>query len=200
MKKLLKRILLVILLGIIVFAFFYAWPRVPIITAFTAKGMCSSVFVGGKDPARVLKEDLSFFPISLARPEVNYEEKSVTAKVFGLARRKAVFREGLGSVIVLDIPEEELMASSFEIPGPGYRQDTVPWPKGDVISGSLKEGVNYTRMEAVLGEAFDPPDTEPLKKTLGIAVVYDGELIAEKYLDKNKQAHITEAITILNMW
>jgi CubicO group peptidase (beta-lactamase class C family) len=192
MKKLLKRILWLIIIAIIVFAFIYAWPRLPIITAFAAKGMCSSVFVAGKDPERVMAEDLSFFPISLARAKVNYKEQSVTATVFGLARRKAVFREGLGSVIVLDVPEDELRAASFKIPDPGYSQDTIPWPKGDVLPGSLPQGVNYMKLEAIMGEAFDPPDAKPLKKTLGVAIVYDGQLIAEKYLegyDQNTKFH-----------
>jgi len=183
MKKLLKRILYVILLGILVFVIIYAWPRAPIITAFAAKGMCSSVFIAEKDPGRVSAEDLSFFPISLAKSVVNYEEKSVTSTVFGLARRKAVFREGLGAVIVLDTPEEELRARSFEIPDPGYSQDTIPWPKGDILPESLPEGVDYARLNAIVGEAFDPPGTDPLKKTLGVAVVYEGELIAEQYLN-----------------
>ncbi len=63
---------------------------------FAAKGMCSSVFLAGKTPERVEAEDLSFFPISLAKCTIDYEEKSVTARVLGLAKRKAVFREGLG--------------------------------------------------------------------------------------------------------
>ena len=85
MKKILRRLPWLILLGLILFAFIYAWPRVPIITEFAAKGMCSSVFIAGKDPERVMQEDLSFFPISLAKTEVNYGERSVTAKVFGMA-------------------------------------------------------------------------------------------------------------------
>ena len=40
--------------------------------------------------------------------------------MLGLAKRKVVFREGLGAVIVLDKSEEELMADAFEIPDPGY--------------------------------------------------------------------------------
>lgn len=184
MKKLLKRILYAILLGILVFAVIYAWPRLPIITGLTAKGMCSSVFFADKDPERVYAEDLSFFPVSLAKAKVNYEERSVTATLFGLAKRKAIYREGLGAVIVLETPEEELLAESFDIPDPGYSQDTIPWPKGDVLPESLPEGVNYTRLETIIGDAFDPPDTEPLKKTLGVAVVYDNALIAEKYLER----------------
>ncbi len=183
MKKILKRILYVILLGILVFAVVYAWPRVPIMTAFAAKGMCSSVFLAGKDPERVNAEDLSFFPISLAKCEIDYEEKSVTATVFGLAKRKAVFREGLGSVLVLDIPEEELRKQSFSIPDPGYSQDTIPWPKGDVLPESIAEGVDMEKLVSIVDEAFDPPGVEPFKKTLAMAVVYNGNLIAEKYIE-----------------
>jgi hypothetical protein len=183
MKKLIKRILWILLAALVVFITWFAWPRVPIITAFAAKGMCSSVFLADKSPDRVEKEDLSFFPINLARCEVNYEEKSVTAKVLGLASRKAVFREGLGAVLVLDIPEEELRAQSFRIPDPGYSQDTVPWPMGDAIIGGMPEGVDYAMLDTILSGAFDGPGEEPFKKTLGVAVVYDQQLIGERYLE-----------------
>jgi CubicO group peptidase (beta-lactamase class C family) len=194
MKKILKRILYAILAAIVVVIVVYAWPRVPIITAFAAKGMCSSVFLAGKDPGRVAAEDLSFFPISLAKTRVNYDEKSVTATVFGLARRKAVFREGFGAVIVLDTPEEKLREASIEIPDPGYNQDTVPWPKGDVLSGVRPDGVDYEKLDAIIGGAFDLPGSESFIKTLGVAVVYDGELIAEKYIE-GYNAH-----TICHSW
>jgi CubicO group peptidase (beta-lactamase class C family) len=183
MKKLVKRILWILLIALIVVVTWFAWPRVPIITAFAAKGMCSSVFLADKSPERVAAEDLSFFPISLAKCEIDYEEKSVTAKVFGLGKRKVVFREGLGSVIVLDKPEEELMADFFKIPDPGYSQDTVAWPLGDVMPESLPQGVDYEKLNAILDEAIDDPEAEAFKKTLGVAVVYDNELIGENYLD-----------------
>ena len=161
----------------------FAWPRLPIITAFATKGMCSSVFLAGKSPERVAAEDLSFFPISLAKCEIDYEEKSVTAKVFGLGKRKVVFREGLGAVIVLDKPEEELMADYFEIPDPGYSQDTIPWPLGDVLPEAMQEGVDYEKLNTILKEAFDSPKAEAFKKTLGVVVVYNNELIGENYLE-----------------
>ncbi|MCK5068187.1 MAG: serine hydrolase [Bacteroidales bacterium] len=183
MKKIIKRILWLLLVALIAVLTWFAWPRLPIITAFAAKGMCSSVFLADKTPERVMAEDLSFFPISLAKCKINYEEKSVTAKVLGLAKRKVVFREGLGSVIVLEKPEPELMADSYEIPDPGYSQDTILWPLGDVIPESLPEGVNYEKLESILEDAIDKPGTEPFKKTLGVAVVYDNELIGENYLE-----------------
>jgi CubicO group peptidase (beta-lactamase class C family) len=183
MKKNIKRILWALLIVVVGGVTWYAWPRVPIITAFAAKGMCSSVFLAEKSPERVSAEDLSFFPISLAKCKVDYQEKSVTAKVFGLARRKAIFREGLGAVIVLEKPEKELMAESFEIPDPGYSQDTVPWPLGDVMPELLPEGVDYSALGSVIDEAFDHPGEEPFKKTLGVVVVYNNEVVGEQYLE-----------------
>ncbi len=181
-KKSIRLILLfalgVILLGVILFA----WPRVPIITAFASKGMCSSVFLAEKDPIDIEAEDLSFFPISLAKSSIDYEEKSVTSTVFGLAARKAIYREGLGAVIVLDTPEETLKNETFPIPDPGYSQDTISWPLGDILSEEKIPGVDYDRMKNVIDTCFDGPDDEPFKKTLGIAVVYRDRLIAEKYL------------------
>jgi len=183
MKKMIKRILWLLLAGVIVLVTWFAWPRLPIITAFAAKGMCSSVFLADKAPERVEAEDLSFFPINLARCKVNYEEKSVSARVFGLAKRKAVFREGLGAVLVLDKPEEELRAARFQIPDPAYSQDTIAWPLGDMIAPRPVAGVNYEGLEEVLRGAIDQAGEEPYKKTLGVAVVYQGQLIAEDYLE-----------------
>jgi CubicO group peptidase (beta-lactamase class C family) len=182
MKKLIKRVLWLLLLALIIVVTWFAWPRVPIITAFAAKGMCSSVFLAKKSPEQISAEDLSFFPISLAKCKIDYEEKSVTAKVFGMGKRKAVFRDGLGAVIVLEKPEEELMAEAYEIPDPGYSQDTISWPLGDIMPDSLPAGVDYKRLESILDEAFDHPGEEAFKKTLGVVVVYNNELIGERYL------------------
>jgi CubicO group peptidase (beta-lactamase class C family) len=182
-KRTVRRIawlLVVLLVGVITV---FVWPRLPIITAFASKGMCSSVFLAHKEPARVMAEDLSFFPISLARSKIDMEEQSVTSTVFGLAKRKAIFREGLGAVIVLDTPEEELKAASFRIPDPGYSQDTIPWPLGDVLPSERAEGIDYDRLQMLIDTSFDRAGEEPFKKTLAIAVVYDNQLVAEKYLE-----------------
>ena len=182
-KNRIRKVLWLVLVVILVAATLFVWPRLPIITAFASKGMCSSVFLADKDPARVMAEDLSFFPISAAKSIVNYEEKSVTSRVLGIAKRKAVFREGLGSVIVLKSPEEELRKASFAIPEAGYSQDTIPWPMGDVLSGEQVEGVDYSRLQTLIDTCFDHAGAEAFKKTLGIAVVYKNQLLSEHYLD-----------------
>ena len=200
-KKLLRRIIWLVVLIVVAGGTWFVWPRLPIITAFAAKGMCSSVFLANKQPARILSEDLSFFPINLALTRVDFEEKSATSTVFGLAKRKAVFREGNGAVIVLKTPKEELKKSGFKIPDPGYSQDILPWPKGNIVADSLPAGVNIDRLHELIDTCFDMPGSEPFKKTLGIAVVYKNQLIAEKYLygyDHNTMFHgwsMTKSIT-----
>lgn len=181
-KTSVKRILWILLLILVIAVTGFAWPRLPIITAFAAKGMCSSIFLANKDSAEVMAQDLSFFPISLAKTKIDHEERSVTATVLGIAKRKAVYREGLGAVIVLDTPEEELRSMSFHIPDPGYSQDTIPWPKGDLAGQQLPDGVDYARLNELLDTCLDREGEEPFKKTLSIAVVYDNRLIAERYL------------------
>ncbi len=178
-----KKIILFIIILLLIVATWFAWPRLPIITAFAAKGMCSSVFLADKTPERVEAEDLSFFPIKLAKSTIDYEEQSVTSTVFGLAERKAVYREGLGAVLVLGTPDDKLKRSGFTLPKPGFSQDTIPWPKGDVLSEKLPEGIDYKKLHTLIDSCFDMPGSKPSKKTLGIVVVYDNQIVAEKYLD-----------------
>ncbi len=182
-RKFVKRAIWLILLIAVSAGVWFVWPRLPIITAFAAKGMCSSVFLAEKEPDRVQAEDLSFFPISLAKTKVNYEEKTATSTVFGLARRKAVFREGAGAVIVLKTDVNVLKKTGFQLPEPGFLQDTIPWPKGNIIADTLPSGVNLPRLYELIDTCFDTPGSEPFKKTLGVAVIYKNQLIAEKYLD-----------------
>lgn len=180
-KKNIKRIIWIFLIVLILGVVIFAWPRLPIITAFASKGMCSSVFIAGKNPEAVMAEDLSFFPISLAKSSIDYDEKSVTSTVLGIAKRKAVYREGLGAVIVLETPEEELKKEEFRIPAPAYSQDTIPWPLGDLLPEKLPEGPDYDRLNSIIDTCFDSENAEAFKKTLGIAVVYKNQLVAEKY-------------------
>lgn len=200
-KKLLKKIILLVIWTGIGYGLWFVWPRLPIITAFAAKGMCSSVFLANKTPERIQAEDLSFFPISLAKTKVDYDEKSATSTVFGLAKRKAVFREGPGVVIVLNTPEEELKTRSFQIPEPGFSQDTLPWPKGNIVADTLPAGVDIFRLNELIDTCFDAPGSKPFKKTLGIVVAYNNQIIAEKYLDgydQNTMFHgwsMTKSIT-----
>lgn len=182
MKKLLLRILYVFLLVVVVLGTIIAWPRLPILTGFAAKGMCSCVFVADRDPDLVKQQDLSFSPISLAKIKINYEEKSATASLLGLAKRKAVYREGLGAVVLVGKGDEPLADITFDIPKPLFDQDTVMWPTGNMVRDTMLPEVDYNRLIEVVGKAFDDPDaTEYERKSHAMLVSYKDHMLLEKY-------------------
>jgi CubicO group peptidase (beta-lactamase class C family) len=183
MKKILKSLLYLLLIAIVAGGVIYAWPRLPIITAFAAKDMCSCVFIAERDPVSVEKQDLSFFPISLAKTKINYDDRSVTASLFGLVKRKAVYRDGLGCAVIVDFPEEVIRQQSLPaIPPPAYTPDS-PWPLGDRLPDSLPSGIDYGKLKEAVDSAFDDPGAEPVLKTQAVVVVYDNTLVTEKYAD-----------------
>jgi len=181
MNKILKSLLTLILIAILIGGAIYAWPRLPIITSYAAKDMCSCVFIAERDPASVQKQDLSFFPISLATTKINYDEQSVTASLLGLVKRKAVYREGLGCAVTVDYSESEIRQQSMpQMPPEPYTPDTQ-WPYGDRLPDSLPAAIDYNLLSAAVDSAFDNPANGPLLKTQAVVVVYDNILVAEKY-------------------
>ena len=179
--KITRKILYLFLLGLIIVVTVYAWPRVPIITGFAAKGMCSGVFAGHRTPEDIAERELSFFPISLAGTKVNYDDSTVTASLWGLARRKAVYRRGLGCALVADLPLQRVKGMTVTLPPWPFHPDTVAWPLGDRTPATLPAGLNKDKLDAVLQQAFDPPGSETVKKTLAIVVVWKDTIVGEAY-------------------
>jgi len=183
MKKIIKSLLWLLLAAVIVAIAVYAWPRLPILTAYAAKDMCSCVFIADRNPESVTKEDLSFFPISLATTKVNYDDKSVTASLFGLVKRKAIYREGVGCAVVVDYPEKEIRQQSRPAMTPPSIAPDTPWPLGNRLPDTLPSGINKEILKAAVDSAFDAPGSKPLLKTQAVVVVCDNKLVAEKYAD-----------------
>src|SRR5580692_13173994 len=121
----LKFLVLVVVIGILVLI----RESLPIISGYGAKVLCSGVFVAGRNPEQVIKNDLSGFPLNLGTYEVDRADSSVTGKVWGMAVRKAIYRYGLGATLVSGMTEDELRGQRMErAVRPGADQDTVDWP------------------------------------------------------------------------
>ena len=126
-----------LILKFLVLVFFFSvivliWKSLPIISGYAAKVACSGIFVAGRQPDRVLRDDLASFPANLASCSVNYQDSSVTASVFGLGRRKAVYRWRLGATLVNGMTEEALRDEHLVRPVlPAVNPDTIDWPRGD---------------------------------------------------------------------
>jgi hypothetical protein len=99
--KNLKRFLLLFLIVIIV-TVVYNYPKLNILSGYSAKSTASSIYVADRVLDFTDKTDNNFSPINLADDSINTDEKSATSSAFGILTRKAFYREGLGAVLALE--------------------------------------------------------------------------------------------------
>ena len=182
MRKIIFRLLLTVILIALVWGIHYAWITFPLISGFDAKEMCSCVFVSARDKGDIDTTEFADFPFSLARNEVNLRDSSVTSTVWGMAKKKAIYRKGIGCTLINDIPENELRSQTFSIPAPPLlNTDTIPWPYGNKIPGDVPSAIDKNKLGAVLDKAFTEPYPGKKQRTRAVVVVYNGQLVAEKY-------------------
>jgi len=176
MQRSIRPILKVLLLMLTAAVLILAWQSLPIISGYGAKVVCSEVFVTGRDKEDVIKEDLSSFPLNLSSCTVDEKDSSVSASVWGLAKRKAIYRRGLGATLVSGLTEGEIRGQRVDraVP-PMVNQDSVDWPMGD--RGVI--GIEAGDMRAAVGSAFEPGGEGT--GTRAVVVVYHGKIVAERY-------------------
>ena len=167
---------------ILVFVFYYAWVSLPIMTGFSAKQMCTCMFVSGRDQKDIEANELGFFPLSFVKNNVNPGDSSVTSSVLGLARKKAIYREGIGCTLINSVTEEQLESQIFSIPQvPPMNPDSVAWPHGDKISDTISSAIDKNKLNAAVDEAFTESKPNKKQRTRAVVVVYDGQIVVEKY-------------------
>lgn len=156
----------------------------PIGIGYKAKILCSGVFVSHREPQSILSEDLSYPPeLGITHAKINFEDQSVTASVYGLMKRQAVYREGLGCTLLSGFSEDEILSQPAGLPQ--YfpeNPESVPWPTGDkIIPSEIPRNVDRELVRQALEKAFSEPDNERLRRTRAVVIVYDGHLVAERY-------------------
>ncbi|MCO5723537.1 serine hydrolase domain-containing protein [Robiginitalea marina] len=180
MKKTLKRVGLLLLsagvvLGII---FFTQYPKLTVISGYAAKDMASQVFLAGRDPESVRDNDLQVPLISLSEAQVDGEHRAASASVFGLQSRTAVYRQGLGSVLLpkgTALPEKAPSPKRVMTPSP------LPYPMGQAApADSIIPGVDYGQLRKGIDQAFRDPE---IQRTRTVMVLYKGHLVGERYVE-----------------
>ncbi|NCU05978.1 MAG: hypothetical protein GXC73_18590, partial [Chitinophagaceae bacterium] len=112
-RKLIVRSAFVFLLLLLFAAIWYAEKAFPIISGYFAKNLASGIYLQNRTAAVVVKEDLSEFPFSLCSYTVNEADQSVTASVWGFAKKKAIYREGIGCTLINELSEEQIRKQVF---------------------------------------------------------------------------------------
>lgn len=182
-KKIIGWSLLIIIVAGLAYGGYYASQAFPIITGYGAKNLCSCAFLSGRSEQSVLDNELSAFPLSIGTFELNTEDSSAAASVFGFAKHKAIYRKGLGCTLVNEISEAELRNQKFNLAAALPSQDTISWPMGNLVRDTVLDGVNYTLLNTIVEDAFAEPGDKKNRRTRAILVIYNGQIVAEKYSD-----------------
>lgn len=178
MKKL-KWILLTLLLLLFV-VIVYNYPKLNAISGYSAKNMSSSVFVANRSAAYTDQHDNDLPIIKLAKDVVDVNKKSASATVFGLMKREAVYREGLGSVLINDDYDPD---APYLKPNRQNTNTGLPYPYGALPQNdTLFNEIDYDALQKAIANAFDAPE-ETVKNTRAVLVVYKDHIIAEKYAE-----------------
>jgi CubicO group peptidase (beta-lactamase class C family) len=173
----LKKVLIGLLIFIVVVIGVAAVTAFPIVSGYSAKNLCSHVFVSGREAQDVIDKELGNMPLAIGSPKIDLEDQSASATVFGLAKKKAIYRPGLGCTLINSVEEEDLRAESFNKPSFPYDKDTAAWPVGDIIVDSLIS----SDVQQAIGQYFNEPLPEAPRYTRGVVVVHKGQIVAEGY-------------------
>lgn len=175
--KLLKRVLLllVLIIGVVVYL---NYPKLNIISGYAAKNVASGVYVAHRSAASMNQFDNKAPLIELASTELDESKEAASATVYGLMKRTAVYRDGLGTVLVNDDYDPTKLTIR---PNRSKTTDTIPYPYGqaDPLDTILPE-VDMDLINKAVAMAFADPETQ---KTRTFLVLYKGHLIAERYID-----------------
>ena len=173
LKKSAKYIVLLLIIGL-VYVVYSQYPRLNILSGYSAKNMSSSVFVAGREADFTDKTDNNFSPVNIADDKVDYTSKFVETSVYGMMKRKAIYREGLGSVLVTAGFDED---HPFLVPKRNKVSTNLSFPYGEKEQkDTVFQNVNYKALTEAVNKTFDS-----IKKTRAVLVIYKDQIIAEQY-------------------
>lgn len=175
--KLFKRILLVLIL-IIAIVVYLNYPKLNIISGYAAKYMGSSITIGQHSSDYIIKNDLAMPLIEMADTEYDSTTKTAAASVYGLMTRKAINRQGLGSVLV---NSDYVEGTPYLQPERNLNQVNLPYPYGHLpAKDSVFENIDYDQLQKAVALPFG---NAAVQRTRTLVVLYKGHLIHESYSD-----------------
>ena len=177
MKKFLKLLFLILLLGV-VYAVYLNYSRLDIITGFSAKNTASVMFLADRSFESVEAEDNNFPPINWADLEVDESNQTSFASVVGIKKRTAIYREGLGAILINDDYDK---SASYLVPNRIFIETNLPYPYGNLPQkDTIFSNIDYTKLNQSVKNSFDIDGVDSLK-TRAILVIYKNQIIAEHY-------------------
>lgn len=166
------------LITIVSAAVYMNYPKLDLISGFAAKSVASGHFADGRTLQMIEEGDNDIALVDLATNFIDEKGRYATASVFGLKTRKAIYREGLGSVLVDDDFD---VSKPYAVPKRTVAADKKNFPYGDEEPrDTFFDNINYGRLQKAVDDAFDRSGNK-IKRTRSVLVVYKDRIVAEKY-------------------
>jgi CubicO group peptidase (beta-lactamase class C family) len=171
-----------LLLATVLYGRHYFRQLMFIISGYAAKHICTAVFGSGRKASHVHSNELAFFPLNLSRYRIDYENKTVTTTVWGMARQKAKFRPGLGACLLdrkgKPMPVLKPLKRKFK---PIQESRNHLWPKGDLLPEDFRNKKWHQSLTQTVDQYFDAPGEPKKHRTSAVVVVHRDCLLHEKY-------------------
>jgi hypothetical protein len=156
----------------------YINSLLPIITGYTAKNLCSAVFISERKADDMEALDLNFSFIKYTKNEVDYNERSVTSR-FLWGKSKAIYRNGFGVTLLRDISGASLRKLKYPSgTNPGYSRDTIEWPLGDLLPAA-NTGIDLIKLGDISKELIT--DNAYNGNAFAFIVLHKGIPVVEAY-------------------
>ena len=117
MKRILKITAMILGIGLLcggAYGYHYLSSIAPIATGYTAKILCSSVYVSGRTVDSIMAEDLENTGDFLVKTHLMAKDRGAEATLLGLFKSRAIYREGLGCTLVNGVEASALKRQSRE--------------------------------------------------------------------------------------
>ena len=173
MMKYIKRIVL-ILIAIVCIVVLFNYRKLNIIAGYAAKNVASSVFLANRSLSFTNNTDTKTPPIHIATTTVNASKKTSSSSVFNLLTRKAIYREGVGSVLITN---DEDINTPYLVPKRSQVTNNLAFPYGNKDpKDSLFSNINYTQLQQTIDTMFAKKN-----QTRAVLVLHKNKIIAEQY-------------------
>ena len=173
---------LFLILSIIVFGVFrFGTPMLGIISGYSAKNMCSCVFIAGMEEDNVIEEDLNFSFLSWSDIEIDKANKSVKASVFGKGEKTAIYRDHIGCALVSSAGTKDIYRFKGEWPTQRF-DSLVNWFDLRDTLQFLSRNTEQ-KVSSIVAGAFLEEEGR-VKNTRAAVVIHKGKIIAEQYSEK----------------
>lgn len=162
-----------VLLAVIVGALMYT--KLPSTAmGMAAESVCSAAFVAGRPADNLMEQDIlpASSILGIVSTEVDQEQASVTASLFGIFHRTAWLVDSQRGCVL------DVQPATPATPFTPTLDTTTAWPEGDAtVPESQWRGVDAAALKKAVDDAFIGAGDPAAANARGVAVVQDGKLL-----------------------